>query len=141
MFFACIPDHTSVDTPSGPQPIENVQPGDWVVGCSGTPVRVLQKHSKLESPKTVFLHLTFAGGEEVDLYGMHRVDGIRAREIKVGQTIAGQTVAGIEFHRGVTRAYDLLTEDRRYQIQGVPVNSLIEEMHAAAASGGRSVGD
>ena len=38
----------------------------------------------------------------------------------------------------MTKSYDLLTEDAGYQIQGIPVNSMIEEMHAAA-SGMRSV--
>lgn len=139
LYFACIPEHTSVDTPSGPQPIEKLEAGDWVIGFAGKPVRVLQKHSYLENPETIFLHITFAGGEEVDLCGMHRVDGIRAREIQIGQTIAGRKVTGLEFRRGVTHSYDLLTEDAGYQIQGVPVNSMIEEMNAAAASGMRSV--
>lgn len=135
MHFACIPQRTRVDTPSAPQAIEDVQPGDLVIGFSGQPVVVLQKHSYLESPDTVFLRLTFADGAVVDLCGMHRVAGIRARDIRAGQTIAGREVTRIELRRGESRSYDLLTGDAGYQIHGVPVNSMIEEMSAAAVTG------
>jgi len=141
MYFVCIPEHTQVDTPSGPRPIEKLEAGDSVIGFTGRPVRILQKHSYLENPETIFLHITFADGAAVDLCGMHRVAGIRARKLQVGQTIAGRKVTGLESRRGETRSYDLLTEDAGYQIHGVPVNSMIEEMHAAAASGMRSVRD
>src|SRR4051794_10820121 len=45
MYFACIPEHTLVDTPIGRRPIETLQPGDSVVGYSGDSVRILQKHA------------------------------------------------------------------------------------------------
>jgi hypothetical protein len=141
LYFVCIPEHTQVDTAAGPRPIEQLEAGDWVIGFEGKPVRILQKHSYLEQPETVFLHITFADGASVDLCGMHRIAGIRARYIQLGQTIAGRQVTGIESRRGETRSYDLLTEDAGYRIHGVPVNSMIEEMHAAAASGMRSVRD
>jgi hypothetical protein len=139
--FACIPEHTPVDTVAGSRPIEQLEAGDVVIGYGGKPVRILQKHSYLEQPETVFLHITFADGASVDLCGMHRVAGIRAREIQLDQTIAGRRVTGIELRRGETRSYDLLTEDAGYRIHGVPVNSMIEEMHAATASGLRPVRD
>ena len=139
--FACIPEHTLVDTPSGRRPIEKLEAGDSVIGFAGKPVRILQKHAYLENTGTIFLQITFADGAAVDLCGMHRVDGIRARAIHIGQTIAGRKVTGVESRRGVTRSYDLLTEDAGYRIDGVPVNSMIEEMAAAAASGMRSVRD
>ena len=137
--FACIPEHTAVDTPSGPRPIEKLEAGDSVIGFSGKAVRILQKHSYMENPETVFLHIAFADGASVDLCGMHRLAGIRAREIRIEQTIAGRKVTRIESRRGETHSYDLLTEDAGYQIHGVPVNSMIEEMHAAGASRMRSV--
>jgi hypothetical protein len=139
MMFACIPEHTSVDTPAGPRLIEYLEAGDTVIGFRGKPVRILQKHSYLEDSGTVFLRITFAGGASVDLCEMHRVAGIRARGIRIGQSIACREVINIESRRGETRSFDLLTEDAGYQIQGVPVNSMIEEMHQAAASGMRSV--
>ncbi len=141
MTFACIPEHTLVDTPSGPRPVEVLEAGDPVMGFTGRPVRILQKHCYMESPQTVFLHITFDGGASVDLCGMHRVDGIRARDIRVGQVIARRTVTGIESRSGETRSFDLLTEDAGYQIHGVPVNSMIEEMQRAAVTGMGSVGD
>jgi hypothetical protein len=130
--FACIPEHTPVDTPSGPRPIEQLEAGDTVIGFAGKPVRILQKHSYLESPETVFLHITFDDGASVTLCGMHRVAGIRARKIQPGQTVAGRKVTAIDARRGETHSYDLLTEDAGYQMNGVPVNSMIEEMNAAA---------
>jgi hypothetical protein len=139
--FACIPEHTLVDAPSGPRRVERLEAGDWVTGFTGKPVRILQKHSYLESPSTVFYRITFTGGGSVDLCGMHRVEGVRARDIRQGQVIAGRKVTSIESRRGETRSFDLLTEDAGYQIQGIPVNSMIEEMQTAAASGMRSVRD
>jgi hypothetical protein len=134
MMFACIPERTSVDTPAGPRPIEQLEPGDSVIGFSGKPVRILQKHSYMEDPQTVFLQITFTDGGAVDLCGMHRVAGIRARTIRVGQSIAGRQVIRIESRSGETHSFDLLTEDAGYRIQGMPVNSMIEEMSKAAAS-------
>jgi len=139
MMFACIPEHTSVDTPAGPRPIEQFEAGDLVIGFSGKPVRILQKHSYLENPETIFLHITFAGDASVDLCGMHRVAGIRARGIQIGQSIAGRQVIRIESRCGEIHSFDLLTEDAGYQIHGVPVNSMIEEMQEFAASGLRFV--
>ena len=133
LMFACIPEHTRVDTPAGPRPIEQFEAGDLVIGFSGKPMRILQKHSYLENPETVFLRITFSDGALVDLCGMHRVAGIRARGIRVGQTIAGRKVTSIESHCGEIHSFDLLTEDAGYQMHGVPVNSMIEEMNKAAA--------
>ena len=140
MMFACIPERTRLDTPAGPRPIEQFEAGDLVIGFGGKPVRILQKHAYLENPETVFLRISFSDGASVDLCGMHRVAGIRARGIHVGETIAGRKVIGIESHRGVNHSFDLLTEDAGYQMHGVPVNSMIEEMNKAAATNGRSLG-
>ena len=137
--FACIPEHTLVDTPSGQRPIEGLEAGELVTGFTGKPVLILQKHAYLENKDTIFLRITFADSAAVDLCGMHRIAGIHAREIYIGQTIAGRKVTGIESRCGETHSYDLLTEDAGYRIDGVPVNSMIEEMVAAAASGIRSV--
>jgi hypothetical protein len=134
LYFACIPERTPIDTPSGPRPIEQLKPGDMVTGFNGKPVRILQKHSYLENPSTVFLRITFANGAKVDLCEMHRLAGIRARDIQAGQTIGGHKVTGRESRSGETNSYDLLTEDAGYRIHGMPVNSMIEEMNTAAAS-------
>src|SRR5438552_1499257 len=96
MMFACIPEHTSVDTPAGSRPIELLEAGDIVIGFGGKPVRILQKHSYLENPGTVFLHITFVDSASIDLCGMHRVAGIRARSVRLGQSIAGREVTRIE---------------------------------------------
>ena len=131
--YACIPEHTLVDTPSGPRPIEHLEAGELVTGYKGQPVRILQKHSYMENPQTAFLRITFSDGASVDLCGKHRITGLQARHLRPGQSIAGHTVTGIQTRIGETKSYDLLTEDPGYQINGIPVNSMIEEMHAAAA--------
>ena len=63
---------------------------------------------------------------------MHRVAGVRAQDIRVGDDVDGRVLAGVTRHSGENRSCDLLTEDLGYQINGVPVNSMIEEMHRAA---------
>jgi len=135
MYFACVPEGTAVDTPSGPRAIEALNAGELVIGFEGNPVRVLQKHAYLESPETVFLRLAFAGAVTVEVCRQHRIEGIRAGDIRVGQKLAGHVVTRIEPYTGVSRSYDLLTEDAGYRIQGIAVNSMIEEMHAASRSG------
>ena len=131
--YACIPEGTSVDTPGGRRTIASLEAGDTVTGYTGRPVRILQKHSYMENPRTTFLRVAFSDGVEVDLCGKHRLNGLQARHLVRGQSIAGRTITGIRTRTGITKSYDLLTEDAGYQIQGIPVNSMIEEMHAAAA--------
>jgi len=60
---------------------------------------------------------------------------VRARTLKAGDVVAGRTVVSVSRHCGEARSCDLLTEDAGYRIGGVPVNSMIEEMHQAAATG------
>lgn len=133
--FACLPEHSVIDTPNGSRPVEMIEPGDLVMGYAGRPVQVLQKHSYLESAETVFYRVTFENGGAVELCGRHRISGVPARELCVGQVLAGQRVVEITCRRGVTHSYDLLTEDKGYQIHGIAVNSMIDEMVSAAASG------
>lgn len=139
--FACLAEGTMVDTPSGPRRIERLQAGDWVAGYSGSPVRILQKHCYLEDSTTLFLRIGFDDGAAVELCGMHRLAGIRAHKLLLGQTLAGRKITAISSRSGVTRSFDLLTEDAGYRIDGLPVNSMIEELHAAAARGMRSIRD
>lgn len=131
--FVCIPEGTPVDTPDGPRPIQSILPGDVVIGFEGKPVVVQQKHGYDEDPAVLrFLHVEFENGAVVDLCDMHRIDGVRAGKIQLGDVIGGQTVRSVEWFSGVERSYDLLTDDAGYRISGLPVNSMIEEMIAAA---------
>ncbi|MEO0447235.1 MAG: Hint domain-containing protein, partial [Verrucomicrobiota bacterium] len=132
MLFGCIPEGTEIDTPKGPRPIESLQVGDIVFGYSGAPVRVLQKHAYLEQPEPErFYHITFENGATVHLTDLHRIMGTRARDLEPGDKIGKLTVASTDTYNGVHRSYDLLTEDEGYRIQGVPVNSMIDEMKNA----------
>ena len=133
--FSCMPEHVMVDTPNGPRRAGSVTAGDVVMGYGGQPVRVLQKHTYLESSATEFLTIRFSDGAEVEVCGMHRVAGVRARNLKPGDIVAGRRVVSVSRHSGEKRSCDLLTEDKGYRIGGVPVNSMIEEMRRAAVKG------
>ncbi len=138
LLFLCIPEGTAVDTPEGPRAIETIQPGDSVVGFDGAPVRVLQVQGYLEDPeRSEFLRIEFEDGAVVELCGMHRLAGIRAKDVQEGNVIDGRTVKAVSRFAGVSRSYDLMTEDPGYRISGVPVNSMIEEMYEAGRQQGR----
>jgi len=134
--LACIPEGTAVDTPGGSRAIEDIRPGELVVGFGGEPVRVLQKHSYVEDPdRTRFRRIEFRDGSVVELCDMHRIAGIRARDLRPGMSVAGFTVVSNRAFGSVHRSYDLLTEDAGYRIQGVPVNSMIDELARTAVQG------
>jgi hypothetical protein len=133
MAFACLPEEAMIDTPAGPRCIRDITAGDTVTGYRGQPVLVQQKHVYREQPETEFLRATFDDGATLEACGMHRIAGTRMRELEPGQVVAGRRVLGITSRRGIQRSYDLMTGDEGYRISGIPVNSMIEEMHAAAA--------
>lgn len=138
ILYACIPEGTEIDTPGGPRRIEELRAGDWVVGYAGEPVRVLQIHGYLEDPLPQRFHrVAFSNGSVVNLCDQHRIVGTRAAQLKAGDTVGGVSVRSNETYSGVFRSYDLLTEDEGYRIQGIPVNSMIEEMVASARESGR----
>ncbi|MFN0126702.1 MAG: hypothetical protein ACKV19_08460 [Verrucomicrobiales bacterium] len=136
--FSCLPEDAMIDTPSGPRSVREITAGDVVTGYEGKPVVVQQKHIYRERAETEFLRASFEDGASVEACGMHRVAGLRMQELKVGQVVAGRRVISIASRRGIAISCDLMTEDAGYRINGVPVNSMIEEMHAAAAGRPRS---
>ena len=123
-----------IDTPTGRAAVESLRAGDLVIGYDGDPVKIQQIHGYLEDSKeTDFFRVEFSNGEAVDLCGMHRIGGIRAKALSKGTVVSGgYEVVEITTYRGVERSYDLLTEDTGYRIGEIPVNSMIEEMIAAA---------
>jgi len=136
-FFGCLPEGSLIDTPNGTQPVESLKPGDQVTGYSGRTVTVQQIHAYDEDETAAkFLSLEFQDHAKVELSQMHRIGGVRAGDLKIGQTIhGGHTLTSISRYAGVNRSYDLLTEDRGYRIGGVPVNSMIVEMLQSAKTG------
>ena len=52
---------------------------------------------------------------------MHKIKGIRAKDIT-------ENVISKEMYSGVKFSYDILTEDQGYRINGIPVNSMIQEL-------------
>ena len=136
LIFSCIPEGTRIDTPTGTQLIESLQPGDKVIGYEGKAVTILQKHSYAEDPEPKrFRRIAFTNGSIIDLCDRHRIAGIQAKELVPGTNLDGLTVETVKIYGGVVRSYDLLTTDNGYRISGVPVNSMIEEMVKAARDG------
>ena len=131
LVLRCVPEGVAVDTPDGRRPIEALRAGDLVIGYGGKPVTVLQKHEYLESPDAVFVTLRFDSGAKVCVCDRHRVAGKPAAEWKAGESIGRNKIASVEVARiRPMRSYDLLTQDQGYRIQGIPTNSMIEEMQA-----------
>ena len=120
--FACIPKGTKIDCVEGSVAIENIKPGDTIIGYNGDPVKVMQKHEYLEDPTAKrFYKIKFNNGSIVDVCDMHRIQGERAMDIT-------KNVETKEVYDGVEFSYDLLTKDMGYRINGIPVNSMIAEM-------------
>lgn len=139
LLFKCLPEGAQIDTPEGSQAVETLRPGDMVIGFKGKPVRVMQIQGYVED-KSVndFLKVEFEDGAIVDLCKLHRIHGVRAGKLEVGQELkSGHIVKSLTEYGGVERSYDILTEDKGYRINGVPVNSMIQEMYESGHQGGK----
>ena len=129
-YFMCIPEGTKIDTPNGRIAIEDLKAGDSVNGYGSKPVEIMQKHEYRENPNLKrFLRIYFDDGDTIDLCDMHKIKGIHSKEYNVGDSVNGKQIINIKWYDGVTRSYDLLTEDRGYRISGIPIDSMIEEMN------------
>ena len=127
--FGCIPEGVRIDTASGPVRIEQLKAGDTVIGYHGSQVRINQIHQYREDPATSrYLSVSFSDGATVSVSSRHRIHGTPAGELRVGDACGSATVTAIGEVHGVSRSFDLLTEDPGYRIGGIPVNSMIAEM-------------
>ena len=125
--FICVPKGIHIDTVDGSIAIENIKPGDIVVGYDGKPVSVLQKHCYKEDPKNTFYNIKMEHDNKVgtvNVGGWHKVLNVRATDIKEEDP----NVINKKEYKGVKFSYDLLTEDAGYRIDGIPVNSMIDEL-------------
>lgn len=136
IFMACIPEGELIDTPEGQVAIEDIRSGDSVIGFSGKPVKVLIKHEYAENPDAERFHRFYLdNGKSFSVCDMHRIEGERSMHYNVGNSFkGGEVVEAIEVYGGVTRSYDLLTEDIGYRMSGVAVNSMIEELAAFSST-------
>jgi hypothetical protein len=131
LHFGCLPQGTLIDTADGPVKIETLKSGDLICGFGGQPVQITQIHQYREDPATSrYLTVSFANGATIRASPRHRIDHIPASQLVVGGACGPHTVTGIEPLHGISRSFDLLTEDAGYRIGGIPVNSMIEEMLA-----------
>lgn len=134
LFLVCIPSGQEIDTPIGSVKIDDINPGDFVIGFDGNPIQVLQKHSYMENPLLErFVLIEFEDGSTVSLCDKHKINDIESASYSEGEIINGKKIKSISIFGGVTTSFDLLTSDKGYQISGVPVNSMIEELCAYAA--------
>jgi hypothetical protein len=124
----CVPKGVRIDIVDGTIAIEDINPGDIVIGYNGDPVRVLQKHEYLEDPtKERFYEVEFNNGSKVNVCDMHKIMCVAAKDI-TENVLSKKTYGGVEF------SYDLLTEDLGYRINSTPVNSMIEELACAISN-------
>lgn len=134
VMFMCIPAGQTIDTLRGPVPIEAIEPGDEVIGYDGAPVPVLQTHAYREDEAAPrFLRFTLDDGATLALCDRHRIEGEISARYRRGDLIGGRRIVSVARFAGVARSFDLLTADKGYQINGVPVDSMIEELAATAA--------
>lgn len=127
--FGCLVEGSVIDTPAGPVAVETLKTGDKITGFRGSEVVIRQIHQYDEDPAaTRHLVVTFESGTEIRLSGRHRIAGIPAGKLATGDRIEDDVVASVRPLAGVSRSYDLLTEDEGYRIGGIPVNSMIAEM-------------
>jgi len=125
----CIPEGETVTTDDGEKSIDEIVPGDIVTGYNGEQTTVIQKHIYKEDPEAVrFVRFTLEDGKTFAVCDKHRVEGKHAEEYTVGSRVGGSEIISLAVFGGVNISYDLLTEDAGYQMQGVPVNSMIEEL-------------
>ncbi len=136
VLFKCIPEGELIDTPEGQVAIEDIRSGDSVIGFSGEPVKVLIKHEYAENPEAERFHRFYLdNGKDFSVCDMHRIEGERSMDYNVGNSFkGGEVVEAIAVYGGVTRSYDLLTEDIGYRMSGVAVNSMIEELAAFSST-------
>ena len=136
VFKLCIPEGELIDTPEGQVAIEDIRSGDSVIGFSGKPVKVLIKHEYVENPEAERFHRFYLdSGENFSVCDMHRIEGEHSMDYNVGNSFkGGEVIEHISVYGGVTRSYDLLTEDIGYRMSGVSVNSMIDELSVLAAT-------
>lgn len=127
--FGCIPEGVCIDTAAGPVRIKTLKTGDMIIGYHGRPVRIDQIHQYREDPSSSrYITVSFSSGATVSASARHRIAGIPAGELRAGDVCGSETVTAVGEMHGVSRSFDLLTEDSGYRIGGVPVNSMIQEM-------------
>lgn len=131
--FGCLPEGTKIDTAAGPIEIEILKTGDLITGFHGNPVRITQIHQYQEDPATSrYLTIHFTNGSAVSASPRHRIGGTPAAALQPGDRCGSNGVTRIDPLHGVSRSFDLLTEDPGYRIGGIPVNSMIAEMSGRA---------
>ena len=128
-----MPGDQCIDTPNGPVEIQKIKGGDIVIGYNGEPAYVAQVSSWNQDPFRAFFTFTFEDGSKFTVCDDHKILNIPAMEWAEGAEMGGRKIVKIETSTGHTTSYDLMTNQGGYQINGVPVNSMIPEIILAAA--------
>lgn len=138
---SCMPGDQCIDTPNGPVEIQKIKGGDIVIGYNGKPAYVAQVSSWNQDPFRAFFTFTFEDGSKFTVCDDHKILNIPAMEWAEGAEMGGRKIVKIETSTGHTTSYDLMTNQGGYQINGVPVNSMIPEIILAAAKHVASVNE
>jgi len=129
-FVMCIPEGSLIDTLDGQVKVEDVRAGHYVLDKDFKSVRVLCKYEFDETPsENRFLLLEFEDDSKVVVCDMHKLNGIRAKDLIVGEDgLVSKSPVAMN-----VRSYDLLTtgRDGGYMVNGVGVDSMIPELHVS----------
>ncbi len=126
--FLCIPEGTVIDCADGQKPVEAVRAGDVVYDKDNQLVIVKWKYEFDEEPtEDRFIELTFETGVKVTVCDLHKIGGIRAKDLVIGD----KGLVFKEFVPMAVRSYDLLTssQDGSYRSNGIGIDSMIPELH------------
>ncbi len=125
--FGCIKEGTVVDCPDCKKLIEDVRAGDMIYDKTGRLSVVRWKNEYMDEPtEDRFIELVFEGDVKIICSDMHKIDGLRAMDLKIGDNgLLSKTVVPMS-----GRSYDLLTSgtDGSYRSNGINIDSMIPEL-------------
>ncbi len=126
--FGCIKEGTIIDCNNGGIPIEDVRAGDTVYDKEGSLVMVKWKMEFMDDPtEHKFIELTFSNNAQIVVSDMHRLDGIKAKDLRTGENgLVSKKVVPMS-----GRSYDLLTsgKDGSYRSNGIHIDSMVSELY------------
>jgi len=128
IFAMCVPESFVIDCPDGQKLVQDIRAGDMVFDKDFQPAVVWFKYEFSEVPTTDrFIELTFEADTKVTVCDLHKIDGIRAKDLKIGEN----GLVSKKFVPMDVRSYDIMTSGRdgSYLSNGIGIDSMIPELH------------
>ncbi len=128
--FGCIKEGTIIDCKDSQRLVENIRAGDCVYDKDGSLSIVKWKLEFSDDPTDdKFIELIYENDTKIIISDMHKLDGNRAIDLKIGEN-------GLVSKRFVPmndRSYDLLTtgKDGSYRSNGIGIDSMVPDMYSA----------